>query len=86
MTYNIECNMEPSGYRPITLAFVPDFGQCIAACTTTGGCIGVFWDPTGSYDGSTYCGLSSDIYSPLISSDGVSVAYLSSYTLESIYE
>jgi len=66
----------------MTLAFVSDFGQCIAACSTTSGCIGVEWDPTGGWDGETYCGILSDVWGPLISYGGSYVAYLTTYSIQ----
>jgi hypothetical protein len=81
MTYNVQCNTEPDADRPMALAFVSNFGSCIAACSTTSGCIGVYWDPTGGW-GSTYCGLLSDLWGPLISRGGSYVAYLPSYNIQ----
>ena len=76
--------MEPNADRPMALAFVLDFGSCIAACSTTSGCIGVYWDPTDGW-GSTYCGLLSDLWVPLIALGGSYVAYLLSYDIQNFW-
>jgi hypothetical protein len=61
----LECNTEPTEYRPMTISMVNTFGQCINSCATTSGCIGVFWDaePAAYEFGYPYCGLLSQVAS-----------------------
>jgi hypothetical protein len=81
ITYNVQCNMDPNADCPMALASVSDLGSCIAACSTTSGCIGVYWDPTGGW-GSTYYGLLSDLWGLPIALSGSYVAYLPSYDIQ----
>ena len=81
ITYSVQCNIVPNADRPMALTFVSDFGQYIAACTTTGDCIGVYWDPTDGWDG-PYRGLLSELWGPLVSLGGSYVAYLPSYAIQ----